>query len=201
MGFLEENDRNHAHNCRDNGHDPEQPSPGSGGLEQKATDYATECRSGLRPQCVCCLSSTAVLGIKHVADGTGPEDRSSGSGHAADETQNGQACYIGCQRAPCVEYGEEDKSNDIYDTSTIRLRAWCKIQRPETEAEYVESDGQSGQIDVRDMEVFSQGKIGDGKKGGGDRGDGGLGADYQQVGPLFAIAPVSRVERVVGPIP
>ena len=93
--------------------------------------------------------------IKHVADGTGPEDRSGGSSHAAEETQNRQACHVGCQRAPCVEYGKEDKSNDVYDPSTVRLGAWCQIQRPETSAEYKESNGQSGQIDVRDMEVFS----------------------------------------------
>ena len=96
-----------------------------------------------------------MFGIKHVADSPGPENRSGGSGHAADETQNCQACHVGCQRAPCVENGEEDKSNDIYDTSTVRFGAWCKIQRPETSAENVESNGQSGQIDVRDMEVFS----------------------------------------------
>ena len=61
---------------------------------------------------------------------------------------------LGAQRAPCVEYREEDKSNEIYDPSTVRLGAKCKIQRPETSAEYVESNGQSGQIDVREMEFF-----------------------------------------------
>ena len=51
------------------------------------------------------------------------------------------------------------------------------------------------------MEVFSHGNIRNGKEGSGDGGDCCLGADYEQVCPFLAIAPISRVERVIRSMP